>query len=248
MNLSEELKELLKIGLTEGEAKVYLALNELGSTTVGPIVKKGGVAYSNVYDILNRLMEKGIVSYIIKGKTKYFQAASPKNLLDYLDKKEKRISEQKTALKIAIPKLEKLQEFTAQQDAEIFIGTKGLRSAYEKLFAGGTKNNEYLFLYMHEEKYSIQSDLFFFSIMNLIDRSARGVCNEKYRKISEFPNKAKMIKLRYVNFPIAGNVDIFKDKILFVAWDKPITGILIHSQSITENFRKYFETVWKMAK
>ena len=43
---NKELHELLKIGLTEGEAKVYLALSELGSSTVGPIVKKTKVANS----------------------------------------------------------------------------------------------------------------------------------------------------------------------------------------------------------
>ena len=76
----EEYYDLLKIGLTEGETKVYLALSKLGSSTVGPIVKESKVAYSNIYDILNRLIEKGIVSFIIKQKTKYFQAASPSNL------------------------------------------------------------------------------------------------------------------------------------------------------------------------
>ena len=75
--------ELQKIGLTDGEAKVYLALTEIGSSTVGPIVKKANVAYSNVYDILNRLIEKGIVSFILRNKTKYFQAASPRNLMDW---------------------------------------------------------------------------------------------------------------------------------------------------------------------
>ena len=48
---------LLKIGLTEGEAKVYLALSELGSSTVGPIVKKSRVAYSNIYDILQQFVD-----------------------------------------------------------------------------------------------------------------------------------------------------------------------------------------------
>ena len=71
--VNKEIFDLLKIGLTEGESKVYLALTELGSSTVGPIVKKSGVAYSNIYDILHRLIEKGIVSFIIKNKTRYFQ-------------------------------------------------------------------------------------------------------------------------------------------------------------------------------
>ncbi len=104
---NNEMFNLLKIGLTEGEAKVYLALSELGSSTVGPIVKKSHVAYSNIYDILNRLIDKGIVSFIIKNKTKYFRAAPPANLIDFLDKKEKQISEQKQSLQKILTDLEK---------------------------------------------------------------------------------------------------------------------------------------------
>ena len=103
----ESLYNLLEIGLTEGEAKVYLALSKLGSSTVGPVVKESGVAYSNIYDILNRLIEKGIVSFIVKSKTRYFQACSPSNLLDYLDKKEKKMHEEKENLKKILPELEK---------------------------------------------------------------------------------------------------------------------------------------------
>ena len=77
--VKNELYDLLKIGLTEGEAKVYIALTELGSSTVGPIVKKAKVAYSNVYDILNRLIEKGIVSFITKNKRISLKALSELN-------------------------------------------------------------------------------------------------------------------------------------------------------------------------
>ena len=71
-----EPKELLaEIGLTERESKVYLALLELGSTTTGPLVKKSEVPNSKVYEILESLQNKGLVSWITKGKTKYFQEA-----------------------------------------------------------------------------------------------------------------------------------------------------------------------------
>ena len=52
---SNSLKEL---GLTDGEIKVYLALNQLGETTSGPIVDKSGVSISKVYLILDRLFSK----------------------------------------------------------------------------------------------------------------------------------------------------------------------------------------------
>lgn len=245
--IEQNIQDLLTLGLTNGEAKVYLALLELGSSTAGPIVKKSGVAYSNIYDVLQRLMEKGIISYIVKNKTKYFQTASPSSLNLYLEKKEKELQQQKESLREVLPKLKKLQEIKPQQEAEIFIGKKGLRTAYEKLYTGVTKKDEEFFFYVNQLDYFQQSELFYFSIQDILKRiPSRGISNRQYQK-SVFINQAKYITMRYVGFPIPGNMEVCKDRLLLVSWN-PIMGILIHSESIAENFRNYFETVWKLAK
>lgn len=240
--------ELLKIGLTEGEAKVYLALSELGSSTVGPIVKKSKVAYSNIYDILNRLIDKGIVSFIVKNKTKHFQAAPPTNLLKYLENKEKEISKQKTELRKVLSKLEKLQQGKEGQEAEIFLGTRGLRTAYEKLYSNLPKDTEILFFYLHKDEYSEASDIFYNSISDLSKRTKnKGIANKKYKK-SLFAQKAKHLNIKFVDFPIPGNIDIVKDKIMIVTWGATPTAILIHSETIANNFKDYFDEVWQIAK
>ena len=73
--------KLQKIGLTAGESKVYMALLKIGSSTTGPIVDEAKVSRSKVYHIIERLMSKGLVTSIVKTKTKYFQAADPHKLL-----------------------------------------------------------------------------------------------------------------------------------------------------------------------
>lgn len=246
--VNDEMFNLLKIGLTEGEAKVYLALSEVGSSTVGPIVKKSRVAYSNIYDILNRLIEKGIVSFIIKNKTKYFQAASPSNLIQYLDKKEEQIVQEKEALRKILPDLERLQEIKTKQEAEVFIGKKGLRTAYEKLCKNTSKQDEILFFYIHDEKYAEESNLFYNSIIDIVSgTNNRGICNADYEK-SWFAKKSKHLRMRFSNLPLPGNIDIINDKILLVSWDKTIFSVIIHSQSLADNLRNYFNEMWLKAK
>ena len=241
---NNEMFDLLKIGLTEGEAKVYLALSELGSSTVGPIVKKSGVAYSNIYDILNRLIDKGIVSFIIKNKTKYFQAASPSNLVQYLDKKQEQIIQEKEALKKILPELEKLQETKSKQEAEVFIGKKGLRTAYEKLCKDASKNDEILFFYIHDEKYGEESNLFYNSVTDLMSGiENRGICNTDYKN-SWFTKKSKHLTMKFSDLPLPGNIDIINDKVLLVSWGDNIFSVLIHSQSLADNLRKYFNEMW----
>ena len=246
--VSKEYYELLKVGLTDGESKVYLALSELGSSTVGPIVKKSRVAYSNIYDILNRLIEKGLVSFVIKSKTKYFQAATSKNLLIYLENKEKELLQQKNELKKILPNLEKIQGSHLSQEAEIFLGLKGLTAAYEKMLRSRTKKDEVLYFYIHEEDYAEKSDLFYHSIQHLSKKvKMRGLANKEYKK-SWFAKKSKFLNVKYVNFPIPGTIDISEDFVLIISWKPEIVGILIKSESIAENLRNYFNKVWKMAK
>jgi hypothetical protein len=50
-----------------------------------------------------------------------------------------------------------------------------------------------------------------------------------------------------VNFPIPGNIEVCGNKMLVISWQKPIIGVLINSKSISDNFRNYFEGVWKIA-
>ena len=61
----EEVSILEDLGLSKREAKAYLALLELGSTTVGEIIKKTDIPSSKIYEVLDRLMKKGLVSYVI---------------------------------------------------------------------------------------------------------------------------------------------------------------------------------------
>ena len=84
--MNESLLE--KLGLTKGEIKVYLALNTLGESTVGPIGAESKVSKSKIYDILAKLIYKGLVGYIIKDGVKYFLANDPHVILDYMEKKE----------------------------------------------------------------------------------------------------------------------------------------------------------------
>ena len=132
-------EELKRIGFTDGEAKAYLSLLRLGSSTVGPIVKDSRISYSKIYEVLGRLLEKGLISYIVKEKTKYFQAVEPNKLLDFLNNKEKEIAKNKEILKTILPKLEQMKDDEMLQETEIFIGIKGLKTAYEILLKKHSK-------------------------------------------------------------------------------------------------------------
>ena len=99
------IRDLTKIGLTEGEIKVYGALLELGETTRTELAKKSGISPSKIYDIVNRLMEKGIVSSVKKEGVLHFSAANPDRLRDFLQKKEEDILAERAIVGQLLPSL-----------------------------------------------------------------------------------------------------------------------------------------------
>ena len=129
-----ETTALEKAGLTKSESKVYLALLKLGQTTSGPVVDESGVSRSKIYDILERLKNKGLVSFITKDSTKYFSSADPENIVKYLDEKEEEIEKQKKEIKNFLPQLEKqYKKSLDNKKAEIFLGMKGMQNAFNVL-------------------------------------------------------------------------------------------------------------------
>ena len=64
---------LKSVGFTSAEIKVFMALLELGSSTVTQIVEKSGTTSSKIYELLDKLIRKGLVSQVIKAGRKYYE-------------------------------------------------------------------------------------------------------------------------------------------------------------------------------
>lgn len=251
--MDKHIPDLINLGLTEGEAKVYVALLQTGSSTVGPIVKASSVASSNIYEILERLIEKGIVSFVIKSKTKYFQAAPPTNIGDYINKRKAELDRETELFQAILPDLKKI---TAEQSnyAEVFVGIKGLRTAYEKLLYGAKRGSTLQFLYHPPPgKISEFADSFYLKYYDAsmlhLGLKTIGICPTSYRK-SRYAKESVLANMRYVDFPIPMNIDILGDKVLVTSWgdSKTTVGILIETPRIADQFRKYFYAMWGTTK
>ncbi|MEE9323835.1 MAG: helix-turn-helix domain-containing protein [Candidatus Aenigmarchaeota archaeon] len=244
-----KLEDLLKIGLTEGEAKIYVALLELGPSSVGPVRKRTKISHSNIYEILERLIKKGIVTIIIKNNVRTFRAVSPSNLAKYLDMKEEELVRQRRILEQAMPRIEALQSTHPKQEAMMFVGKKGLRTAYKELFKDWEPGDENLWIYVHDKKYSKTADRFYLSYWFEIAKNvrSRGIANPPYRDSPFIKKWKKKHEIRFVDFPIFSHGEVFKDRFLLISWEDPIIAVLVHAKHVSDHFRKYFESLWKIA-
>ena len=117
-----DLKDLKKIGLTEGEVKIYSALLELGETTRTKLAKKSGISPSKVYDVANRLLEKGVISSVKKNGVIHFSAASPDKLTDFIKRKEEELLKEKDIVKDMLPMLlSKYQKTEDSADVDVLV-------------------------------------------------------------------------------------------------------------------------------
>ena len=238
---------LEELGLTKIEAKVYLSLIKLGSTTTGPLVKKTELHRATVYDALKRLMEKGLVTFIIKEKTKYFQATSPEHFLELIKEKKHELEEKERLSQEIVKKLQQIQEQAKiKENAGIFQGKRGVKTIFEDILR-------------HKEYYSLASSGKFKEVLGVyFDQFQR---KKKQRKI-----KARILideslknsdyargihgEVRFLpkehSYPTA--TFIYGDTVaLFVLTEYP-TAFLIESKEVAESYRSYFDLLWKRAK
>jgi HTH-type transcriptional regulator, sugar sensing transcriptional regulator len=242
---------LEEIGLTKAEIKVYLALLELGSSTTGPIVEKSGASSSKIYEILDKLMDKGLATVVIEANTKYFEAVSPERLLDYLEEKQKNIAQKKEELEGLIPELKLKQQLSKhRKDASIYRGMKGLESAFEEGMKEMKKGDHLCvigvparsegvnrFFIKHNKeaaKKGIALDILF-------DETAR---NDPQAQKANHPRGEIKFLPKGILTPAA--INIFKEStIIFPAeeGDEPLL-IMVKSKDVADSFRAQFNILW----
>ena len=249
-----DIAPLKEAGLTDGETRVYLALLEIGSSTIGPILEKSGITRSIIYRILEKLIKKGLVSYITKEKTKYYQAAQPNKLLDYMDTREKQLQKNRNKIERMLPQLILKQKAAKKSEANMYEGFKGLMTAYDKRYDKLKKGDEVVIYglppsqpeYHHAywkkanaklDKLGIKSKLLYHP--DVTDK------NLKNR------NRYKLCQAKRMPFNIESPswVMVYKDVTLIAIpqGDMPF-AFEITNQKVADSFKNYFKVMWKQSK
>jgi sugar-specific transcriptional regulator TrmB len=81
VNIKEIAARLSGIGLAENESKAYITLLRNNPATPYEIAHASGIPSSKVYEALNRLVEKGVVSAVDEGKKRRYIPIDPDELL-----------------------------------------------------------------------------------------------------------------------------------------------------------------------
>jgi len=246
---------LENIGFTKGEIKVYLALLELGNSTSGPIILNSGVARSKVYEILERLKEKGLVSESIQANTRYFQASDPERIMDYMKKQENELKKKEEDFKTLLPELKlKQQLIEEKQEVRIYVGYEGVKTWFSEVLSKMKKGDEYLAMTLSKQSWKSKSLSLF--LMKFHQKRAEKGANAKIlyhfkgedvRNKFDF-SKTGLYEIRQTNTVLPTGIGIFQDTVVTLTWGETPKIFAIVCKENAEQYRNFFYDIWKDSK
>ncbi len=232
------------LGFSNAEALVYLGLLELGPSKTGALIERTGLQSSTVYHVLGSLVDKGVASFVYKGKMKIFQAAPPEQLLVFHEQRKKDYLEVLDDLKA------KESSAKREQVARVYKGLKGLQTAYSDILNIMEPGEKYYFFQIDSEKAKEKKVRAFFRNYHL-KRSEKGIkvnglAMKTARKITDDVWAGlEHTDIRYVDHFLPTGLVVYKNKLITIDWggDSPVC-VVIESQSIADSYRKFFESKW----
>ncbi|MDD5032375.1 MAG: helix-turn-helix domain-containing protein [Patescibacteria group bacterium] len=241
---------LKKIGLSDKEVGIYLALLENGASSVRGLVDFTGLNRGTVYDILKSLQEKGLASFYHQETKQKFVAEDADKLIKLVNNEEEKIKKVKEKLHDLIPELESLQAKGGSRPATKFYeGKKGIRFILEDVLNSVREEKEKQYFIYSATKASEDINNAYPDFTR--DRIKRGI---KVKAIS-LASGGKIYGLderRWLgtNDESATFVLIYAGKCAFISRDVrdlPV-GVIIENKMIYETQKIIFLRLWDLIK
>jgi sugar-specific transcriptional regulator TrmB len=241
--------QLQQLGLSDKEARVYLAALELGASSISNLAKTAKVKRTTVYHLLQSLIDKNLITKVPRGKRNFFRAEHPSVFLDLLKNQEKVFS-------YLVPLLEqKFKSTTKLPLIQIYEGKKQIYSAYEKLLNTFLpvyaifSPEDYFSTFSHEENAKLfdllrQKGGFLFDIVQISSPSP-----QKINEIKNTPYRKGISRIKVFPQPFHSSTDILVtgNKVL-ISDLRTETSIYIENETIAEIFRVLLKFIWNILK
>ncbi len=243
--------QLEEIGLNKSEIKVYLSLLKLGASSTGPIINESNTANSKVYEVLEKLIKKGLVSYFTKENIKYYRAANPNRIIDFLEEKKKEIEVQQKKVNDMLPTLLAFSEEKQEEnEAFIFSGPRGIKTAFTSVVDELRKDEEVHIMGVYDFGETFLPLALYFQKMRTNKKiKAKFLINRKAENIAQEFKKYPPVEIKFMpeNMLTPAIFLIYSDKVI-INLAKEMTFFVLKSKSAQETFEAYFQMMWKMAK
>ncbi|MBU1198308.1 MAG: hypothetical protein KKF46_04535 [Nanoarchaeota archaeon] len=246
--MESEIKQTLKnIGLTKGEVDVYLALLELGLSTTGRITKEANISSSKVYEVLQRLICKGLASYNLENGKHYYSATPVERLVDFLEERKQDLTEGQNEIKKLLPQLENRRKMQKSAEAIIYRGRQGPLIVLNECLEAGKRGVEIVGYGTDEDDWEKH---FPAQLSEFIEESKKHKVKSRIIFGKGFMPKNHTAGIRHLPPEYFSPVRtvIYGNKVAIVDFTKPITTIIIEKEEIAKAYMNHFDMLWKLSK
>ena len=233
-------EKLVHVGLTGTEAKIYLMLIDITKAQAGVLARKTGIHRRSVYDALDRLIEKGLVSYIVENGNRFYIAEDPKRIQELIDAKKEEIYS-------ILPQMTaKFLEHKDKQETLFYRGKDGLKSVFEDQLRKG------------EDVYVIGGHSSTRDIMKFYwpHYQSKRVANKQKLHLlfacdKKVDLKSKYAVARYLpaKYKSIVSTNIYADRVAIIIWlEHDPVAIVIKQPDVAKAYKGYFDQLWEIAK
>jgi len=241
---------LVDIGLAQKEAGVYIALLQLGHSTVSQISRRANINRTTGYDILDSLCTKGLVSISGKEPKQEYTAESPEALAKFISGEIRRKNEALQKTEEIIPELKSIHNIKDRPKVFFYEGRDGLEKVYEDTLT----STEPIRAYANVEHMNAGLPGYFPEYFKR--RAKKGIwirgigpktednVELSGRNIEEKRETALVPRDKYDFIP---EINIYDNKVMIASWREQL-GIIIESAEIADAMKVIYELAWAEAK
>lgn len=243
MDKNIAIQRIQNIGLSHLEAKIYLATLENGTAPASAIATKAKMNRVSTYDILEKLLKRGLItSSVIRGM-KHFTAMDPKIFVDDTEQRTKE-------LKKTLPFLQSLLKSSENHPTvRYFEGMEAIKKSYKETLESSTEilnyaNSQNIRTHWpeYDEEYVAKrkENRVFLRGLAPDDEYGRTVQSGDILYFRE----TRLLKKEH--FQVENEINIFDNKVLIASYEPSPFAIIIESQAVAETQRQIFEVLWSL--
>ena len=251
-------RELTDLGLSSKEAKVYIALLELGTASAQAIARRAGIVRPTTYVILETLARKGLASKATgpDAKKTLFVAEAPERLESYIQQQQQQLELRRQEFSRLLPNLRSLHLRGEERPrVRLFEGKEGLQTLQREFI--GTNAEEVVGVSsddVMEELFPFRSEEFDREIRSVrvqAEVRSRHIYTSSRGPVHTREDDARALReSRYLppeKFPIKSSFAVHGAFLSIVSFRLKIIGVLVEHPDIADSFRAIFESLWELA-
>ena len=244
------LNQLKELGFSDKEAKVYLALLEMGPSSVSEVARQAKINRTTGYDILEALAGRKLVRSATKKRRVIYVAENPESIKRLLEEEATRYKNMANKVSKVMPELKAMYtEIEKKPIVKFYEGLDGLKALYEDSLTSHEEIRSYTSSADLERELGNYAEDYFkrraqkkIPIRAIAPTAKYGIHLKSVQ--DKFLRNVKLVPPE--KFSFSPEIYIYDDKLTVMSLKEKF-GVYIQSKEIAQALKTAYELAWEAA-